>query len=312
MNNTTQGERLTIQRLSRQLPQYEEQEARSIVRLLLFDVFHLTLTDICCGALERLSAEEMQVLKEKMSELAAGIPVQYVTGVSTFRSRTFHVRSGVLIPRPETEQLCDIIDEWIRSQKAGKDSTRMNNAGKYNAETSILDIGTGSGCIAVSLSCENDSAFVTAWDISDEALNIAKENATLNNAKITFEHQDALTPPADVEKWDVVVSNPPYICHMESSDMEPHVLDYEPHTALFVPDNAPLLFYHAITGYARKALKPGGLLAFEINPLYAEMLREELTREDRQDTEGGPHTFCDVTIHQDIFGKSRFITAIRK
>ena len=242
---------MNITGLAKRLPQYEEQEARSIVRLLLFDVFGLTLTDICGGALDHLSDQEQGRLEHLMQQLEEGVPVQYVTGKAAFADRTFHVGSGVLIPRPETEELCRMAERHS----------------PQNAK--ILDIGTGSGCIAITLALNMPHTKVTAWDISREALSIAQENARLLGAKVDFQQQDALAPPSDEAKWDVIVSNPPYICLNEQKDMEPHVLDHEPHQALFVPDDNPLLFYEAITRYASRALNHNGFLAFEINPLHA-------------------------------------------
>ena len=242
---------MNITGLAKRLPQYDEQEARSIVRLLLFDVFGLTLTDICGGALDSLSIEEESRLEQLMRQLEEGAPVQYVTGKALFADRTFNVRPGVLIPRPETEELCRMVERNCPSQ------------------ATILDIGTGSGCIAITLALNIPQASVTAWDISREALSIAEENAHRHGATVNFQLQDALSPPEAEKKWDVIVSNPPYICINEQKDMEPHVLNHEPHQALFVPDDNPLLFYEAITRYAAHALSPQGFLAFEINPLYA-------------------------------------------
>ena len=237
--------------LSKRLPQYEEQEARSIVRLLLFDVFGMTLTDICGGALDHLSDQEQSQLERLMQQLEEGAPVQYVTGKAAFADRTFRVAPGVLIPRPETEELCRMVER------------------NSPQDARILDIGTGSGCIAITLALDMPQTSVTAWDISPEALNIAQENAHLLGAAVDFQLHDALSPPEADATWDVIVSNPPYICLNEQKDMEPHVLDHEPHQALFVPDDNPLLFYEAITRYASRALRKDGFLAFEINPLYA-------------------------------------------
>ena len=242
---------MLLSSLAKRLPQYEEQEARSIVRLLLFDVFGMTLTDICGGALDNLSDQEQSRLEQLMQQLEEGVPVQYVTGKAAFADRTFRVGPGVLIPRPETEELCRMVERHSPQ------------------EAKILDIGTGSGCIAITLALNMPQTQVTAWDISPEALSIAQENARLLGAKVDFQQQDALSPPEADAAWDVIVSNPPYICHNEQKDMEPHVLDHEPHQALFVPDDKPLLFYEAITRYASRALRGKGFLAFEINPLYA-------------------------------------------
>lgn len=241
-----------IRSLTSRLTQYDPHEARSIIRLLLQEVFSMSLTDICAGALNSLSDSDRKLLERLVSRLEHGEPVQYVIGHTTFCGLKFNVRKGCLIPRPETEELC----YWI-AEKCG------------NNRKDVLDIGTGSGCIAVSLKKLTVDTTVTAWDISNDALAIAKENANENHAEVNFILQDALAPPSDYEKWDIIVSNPPYICRRESCDMEANVLDYEPDSALFVPDEEPLLFYNSIIKYARCALKPNGTVFFEINPIYA-------------------------------------------
>ena len=293
----------SLNSLAKRLTQYEEQESRSIVRLLLFDVFNLTLTDICCGALDAFSQEQTERLERLMQRLEAGEPLQYVTGKSDFAGRSFHVEPGVLIPRPETEELCGIVVSAMVSQTLGQGDAKgqEGEAGQTNGEEplTILDIGTGSGCIAVTLALTLPHSNVTAWDVSPTALNIALGNAERLGASVDFRLQDALHSPADEGCWDVIVSNPPYICHKEKAAMEPHVLDHEPHLALFVPDEEPLLFYQAIAQYACKALRPQGLLAFEINPEYAEMTAEMLRGLN----------YDNITIHDDQFGKQRFITA---
>lgn len=233
-------------------PIYGDGEAKAIVRMVLEVRFGLTLTELYCGGVERLSDEDSRLLQALMERLRGGEPVQYVLGEADFCGRTFGVAPGVLIPRPETEELC----RWIEEERHG-------------FEGRILDVGTGSGCIAITLALDLKAANVTAWDISEEALHIAKTNAERLHAKVCFCQQDALNPPADEHQYGVIVSNPPYICDRERGDMAANVLDHEPHTALFVPDSDPLRFYRAIASYALRALRPGGSLYFEINPLYA-------------------------------------------
>lgn len=266
-----------IRSLTSHLTQYDPHEARSIILLLLQEVFHLTLTDICAGALNSLSDSDKKLLERLVSRLKHGEPVQYVIGHTTFCDLTFNVRKGCLIPRPETEELC----HWI--------------AREYNKKIDVLDIGTGSGCIAISLKKLLPNARITAWDISSEAIDIAKENASLNNATVLFTQQDALNPPNDSKKWDVIVSNPPYICRKEASHMESNVLDYEPDCALFIPDDKPLLFYQSIIRYAQNALKPGGSLFFEINPIYADDIMNLYSK----------HGFIDITLRKDFEGRTR-------
>ena len=266
-----------LQSLYSRLSQYDVSEARSIVRLLLMDTFGLTLTDICGGALNALTEAEQRLLEELMVRLEEGEPVQYVTGKAFFCNREFRVRPGCLIPRPETEELC----QWI--------ITEANNA------HDILDIGTGSGCIAITLKACLPDADITAWDISCEALEIAQENAEINRTDVRFAIQDTLSPPDDIDRWDIIVSNPPYICQKEADTMERNVLDYEPQQALFVPDKEALLFYNSIIRYAVKALKPDGILFFEINPIYAHEVKAAMEA----------HGFNDVCIRKDMNDKMR-------
>ena len=169
---------------------------------------------------------------------------------------------------------------------------------------SVLDVGTGSGCIAITLALEMPEAKVTAWDVSDEALEIAKKNADALKADVTFEKRDALdssllTLHSSLPLWDAIVSNPPYVCEKEAAEMERHVLEHEPHLALFVPDDDPLRFYRAIAEYGVTALKPNGLLYFELNPLYAHETEAMLKKLGYVETE----------IKQDQFGKQRFLKA---
>lgn len=162
---------------------------------------------------------------------------------------------------------------------------------------SILDIGTGSGCIAITVALALPQARVTAWDISTDALAIAAGNAHKLGASVRFEHQDALSAPDDEARWDVIVSNPPYICDRERADMSDNVLSYEPELALFVPDSDPLLFYRAIARYASKALKPGGRLLFETNTAYAHKVAQAMADEG----------FTAIEVRNDCFGKPRMV-----
>ena len=264
---------------------YDTDEAKAIVRFVLDVRFGLTLTDIVCGKTDHLSKTDQKVLEDLIQRLEKGEPVQYVLGVAEFCGRTFHVEPGVLIPRPETSELV----QWI-SQEDGPFAT------------SVLDVGTGSGCIAITLALEMPEAKVTAWDISKEALTIAQKNAKTLGANVTFEQQDILNPrnqdnSLSPNSWDIIVSNPPYICNQEKATMERHVLEHEPHLALFVPDDNPLRFYRAIANYAQKTLNTNGVLYFELNPLYAidtERMVQDLG-------------FVETEIKLDMFGKQRFL-----
>ena len=277
---------------------YEADESKAIVRLVLDLRFGLSWTDIVCGKVEELSADEQRELELMMQRLETGEPVQYVLGVAEFGPRQFHVEPGVLIPRPETYELC----QWILTLTPAKWKGR------------ILDIGTGSGCIACTLAAERPDAEVTAWDISDAALRIAAVNAKRAHVLVSFEKTDVLqlekasspqTGTADApqsgrdDRWDVVVSNPPYICEKEKKTMERNVVAHEPALALFVPDHDPLLFYRAIARYAVRSLRPEGPLFFEINPLYAEEMKQMLR-------ETG---FSHVETRKDMFDKQRFMCA---
>ena len=268
---------------------YETGEAKAIVRLVLEVRFGLTMTDILCGKIEKLTAEEQKDLNHIIQRLETGEPIQYVLGEAEFGGRTFHVEPGVLIPRPETYELC----QWIMEERRGKKEEGRN--------TSILDIGTGSGCIACTLAAELADAEVTAWDISDDALRIATENAKRTNVHVSFEKVDVLnTSLLNRERpatgLDIIVSNPPYICNKERATMERNVLEHEPELALFVPDDDPLLFYRTIARFAAKTLNPGGALYFEINPLYVSEMQQMLSEEGFSHTE----------IRNDQFGKQRF------
>ena len=294
-------------------PLYEAGEAKAIVRWV-FDVrFGLSWTDILCGKVTELSAHDQTELEKIMQRLEKGEPVQYIIGVTDFFGRQFHVAPGVLIPRPETEELC----RWIlASDKHGLTRTVRESLHQSDAEVrispsqsdaNILDIGTGSGCIAITLALELPDAKVTAWDISDDALRIAADNAKSLDANVTFEHRDILDTSLTshlslfTPQFDLIVSNPPYICEKEKSAMECNVLEHEPRLALFVPDDDPLLFYRAIAQYAVEALKPQGSLFFELNPLYADDLAQMLRM----------MSYHDISIRRDQFSKPRFLKATK-
>ena len=318
---------------------YDDSEAKAVARYLLEIRYGLTMTDILCGKVETLAEKELNAL---LNRLLQGEPVQYVTGVAEFSGRHFHVEPGVLIPRPETAELCQwIIDEegrtfgtvsanelaWLAESRQKSTELRRKEEGEMKEERggSILDIGTGSGCIACTLAADLPKSKVTAWDISDEALRIAQQNAQNIGVNIFFEKVDilsispssfllnsvdfcrgsanqasslALTVPKvrPSSQWSTIVSNPPYICNKEREGMEQNVLDHEPSLALFVPDEDPLLFYRAIIRFAKTALQDGGNLYFEINPLYAQQL-EQLMQEEG---------FSDIRFRYDSFGKQRF------
>lgn len=276
---------MTYRELWRTLePLYGNGEARAITDYVLDVCFGLSKADILCGAVEETTAEKTAELNKIFGRLTEGEPVQYVLGRAEFSGRWFNVRPGVLIPRPETEELC----AWITADS------------KASASPKVLDIGTGSGCIAITLQLDMPESKVTAWDISADALDVARENAQRLGANVNYVKQDALNAKPEGE-WDVIVSNPPYICEKEKKDMTVNVLEHEPHTALFVPDTDPLLFYRAITRLAVQTLNKGGRLYFEINPIYADdtchMMRAE--------------GMTAVELRSDMYGKQRMAKGVK-
>ena len=286
-------------------PLYDAGEAQAIVRTVLDVEYGMTLTDIICGKVNELSSDEERNLEEIITRLQNGEPVQYVLGEADFAGRTFHVEPGVLIPRPETAELCQWIEEEVSSLDA--DDPKQ-----------LLDICTGSGCIAITLGLTLPNSEVTGWDISEDALRIAQGNVEMLKARnVRIEYQDALMLPKAAEaaeiseaaeaesslskSWNIIVSNPPYICEKEKADMEKNVLEHEPSIALFVPDEEPLKFYRAIAEYASSALKSEGALYFEINPIYEKETREMLE-------ELG---FKDIKTKEDAYGKKRMMKAMK-
>lgn len=269
-------------------PLYEAGEAQALVRMVLEIKYGLTLADIICGKVNDLSADKRMELEKITERLQNSEPVQYILGEASFAGRTFHVEPGVLIPRPETAELC----QWVSQDE--------EDMGKK--ATSLIDICTGSGCIAITLALDLPLATVKAIDISPDALRIARDNARRLGSHVDFCHGDALDLPGEEKKWDVIVSNPPYICEQERRGMSRNVLEHEPGIALFVPDNEPLRFYLPIARYAQTALKPNGSLYFEINPLYADLMQQML------------HSlgFNNIETRNDMNGKKRMMKAKKR
>lgn len=287
-------------------PLYGPQEAKAMTRMLLEDLFSLSFADILCGATEHLSDADTMRLQQSVARLLNAEPLQYVTGTAFFCGHPFHVAPGVLIPRPETE--------WIVDTAVGIATASAPR---------ILDIGTGSGCIAtsISLALADRHCHTEAWDISEDALRIAADNAERLGAEVKFRRRDALRLEEDfsaeerleaeqggaealsdtnaAEPWDIIVSNPPYICNREAADMHANVLRHEPHLALFVPDTDPLLFYRAIARYAMRNLRKGGWLLFECNTLYAHDTAQMVL----------DMGFATSVVEDDCFGKPRFVKA---
>lgn len=293
----------TYQQLWQSLtPLYDADEARAIVRTVLEVKYGMTLTDIICGKITELSADESIKLEEIMARLQKAEPVQYVLGEADFGGRKFRVEPGVLIPRPETAELC----KWIVDTQKEKESATGKPAVPH---PNILDICTGSGCIAITLSLDIPQSTVTGIDISEKAIATATENAKKLNSNTKIKHADVfdllkMTKEGTKNKpsLDIIVSNPPYICEKEKADMAKNVLNYEPGLALFVPDEDPLRFYRAIAEIAALELVNGGRLYFEINPIYEKETREML--------EG--FGFENIETKQDFYGKKRMMRAMKK
>lgn len=263
---------------------FSVQEAANISRIVCCEMLGQSTVDYYLGKDITLSLKEKQELDGILSRLCNFEPIQYIQGTARFLGRTFRVAPGVLIPRPETEELVETMLKEI------------------SPLSRILDVGTGSGCIAISLSKELPDAKVSAWDISEEALTIASANNEALQASVRFCQRDVLTCLPDVgERYDVIVSNPPYVIESEKQDMERNVLDWEPFQALFVSDNDPLLFYRRIAELGKVMLVPEGRLYFEINRAFGEavvaMLREQ--------------GYANPRILKDISGNDRIVIVER-
>ncbi|ROT06532.1 peptide chain release factor N(5)-glutamine methyltransferase [Lepagella muris] len=263
-------------------PLYGNGETEAIIRIMFHYLKGWNTVDIIMHEDASLSPFIKSEIDAILKRLVKHEPIQYITGEARFHGMEMKVTPDVLIPRPETDELVDII---------------VSDAGETE-DLRVLDIGTGSGCIAIALARSLRFPTVTAVDISDAALAVARENASNLKANVSFIKEDILTvSPEGI--FDIIVSNPPYIDESEKSGMEPNVLDYEPKIALFVPDDNPLLFYKRIAEIAVRKLSPAGKLYFEINPRHADELSRYLT----------DCGFDDVQVIRDSFGKLRFIKA---
>ena len=279
---------------------FPQREAEQLMRILLEDLFGIDWNQQLMNPDLRIDEHQHYQLGEAVKRLLSGEPVQYVTGMARFNDLLLKVSPAVLIPRPETEELvqkictsslpCHSCEGMCGSKESMEGVTK-----KFR----IWDIGTGSGCIAIALAKHFPNVEVIAFDVSEEALQIAKENAESNGAKVTFVQDDIMNPTSDYFKQsvDLVVSNPPYVCDSERTAMESNVLDWEPEMALFVPDDDPLRFYRQILALAKKQLNPDGQVWFEIN----ERMGEEMLS---LCSEIG---FSDSEIMLDFAEKPRFI-----
>ncbi|MGM9832692.1 MAG: peptide chain release factor N(5)-glutamine methyltransferase [Candidatus Limisoma sp.] len=264
--------------------QYPPGEVEGFIKIIFRELLGYETVDILLHKDTELPDFIVTKTAKVVDQLRENRPIQYIFGKAWFHGHEFSVDSSTLIPRPETEELVDlIIDENRRS------------------DLRVLDIGTGSGCIAVSLALGLRFPTVDAIDISDRALTVARGNASRLRARVDFRRDDILTAKPDECRYDIIVSNPPYIADSELRSMAANVVDYEPHSALFVPDSDPLRFYRAITAYACRALTDGGRLYFEINSRFPDEMRALLSG----------HGFVDIDIRRDMQGLYRFASATK-
>ena len=264
---------------------YAETEASALARWILEEEFGFSTLELYADKDTDFPMEKRNRLNDILVRLARFEPIQYIIGKTEFCGLTLKVSSDVLIPRPETAELVD----WIVSDCP-------------QSGLRVLDIGTGSGCIAITLAGRMVEAEVSAWDISEKALAVARENALHNNVRIAFSCMDVFNEPTGTSVFDIIVSNPPYITESERAEMERNVLDYEPETALFVPDTDPLRFYRRIAHIGNQMLKPGGKLFFEINRAYGSETAAMLKY-------GG---YSQVEVRSDSYGNARMIKAIKR
>ncbi|MXN89977.1 peptide chain release factor N(5)-glutamine methyltransferase [Flavobacterium sp. Sd200] len=271
-----------IQKLA---PLYDVMEAESFFSIALQELKGWKRVDVALNPQAELHQDEIEKWNDVLQQLESQKPIQYIFGHAHFYGLDFEVNSSTLIPRPETEELV----EWIIHEN------------KNRANITILDIGTGSGCIAISLAKNLPNAQVFAIDVSNEALTLAKKNAMTNNVNLTFVQQDILKAEALPQQFDVVVSNPPYVRNLEKAEIRHNVLVYEPHLALFVDDNDALIFYRKIASLAKDSLPVGGKLYFEIN--------QYLGKETVQMLEAAGYS--NVILRQDMYGNDRMIACNR-
>lgn len=274
---------------SRLVPVYGRGEAEAMIRLIFEELKGWRPVDIVLNEDKPLSDFMRGKIDAILDRLSRHEPLQYILGHTRFYGLRIAVNPSVLIPRPETEELVEMVIHDAADRE----------------DLHVLDACTGSGCIALALARNLRFPLITAIDLSAEALKTAEENARDLRVKISFARADALKLTAESlpgAPWDIIVSNPPYIGEMERLQMDANVLDYEPHSALFVPDREPLLFYKALAAYGAETLKPEGRIYFEINPLHADALVRYMA-------EAG---YSQVELHRDMSGKERFLTATLK
>ncbi len=267
---------------------YGMPEANQLILMLTEHYFGIDRIKLAVDPDFRLSESELLTIHFAVKELKQHKPVQYITGFTEFYNRRFDVSNAVLIPRPETEQLLQNAIDFAKTQTTIK---------------SILDVGTGSGCIAVSLALEMPEVVISSCDISVDALSMAAENAKQLGAKVNFFTHDILNDAhnATLPVWDMIVSNPPYVTESDKLRMRQNVIGWEPHLALFVTNNDPLIFYKALLRFGTDHLSSGGCIWVEINELFGPQLVELFQR----------NHYANVNLHHDFHGKPRFISAIK-
>ena len=267
---------------------YSNREIDTFFKILIDFYFDWKSTFIGLNPNYVLDSNQLQKLKFALAELELGKPIQYVTNQAFFLNNEFYVNDSVLIPRPETEELV----KWV-----------LDDINEYKITSPhLMDIGTGSGCIAISLAKANREIKLTAIDLSKEALIVAKKNASKHKVKIDFVQEDIQSLSHLNRTFDIIVSNPPYIHPDEKKDILPNVLNHEPHMAIFTPNNDPIYFYRLIINFASKVLKSLGGLYLEINPKFLELLKSNFSSRN----------FSEVEVRNDIFGKPRMLKVIKK
>ena len=264
---------------------YPDSEALSLAKMLLVEVFGFSTLELYGGKDKEISGKRRDVLDEMIGRLQKNEPIQYIIGTEDFCGLVFEVNPQVLIPRPETQELVNWIVEDCRQRKSCR----------------ILDIGTGSGCISISLAKLVLGAEVESWDISEGALQVASRNGERNGVEVLFRRKDVLTARPEGVRYDIIVSNPPYITEREKADMDANVLEWEPSAALFVPDEEPLLFYRKIAELGCEMLVEGGSLYFEINRAYGKETMQMLEALGYRNLE----------LKKDSWGNDRMIKAGR-
>ncbi len=261
---------------------YPEHEIRQLSKLMLEHILNVDTTHLLMRNAEELSVKQLNNLKTITTSLKQYVPIQYIIGKTEFYGLDFKVNPSVLIPRPETEELVD----WIIKDQP-------------NSIKKLLDIGTGSGCIALSLKDQLPHINISAWDISAEAIKTAKTNAQILNLEVQFKQVDVLNYQVQNEKYDCIVSNPPYVRECEKKMMENNVLKHEPEIALFVSDNDPLIFYRTIAQLGKQIINTNGFLYFEINEFLEQEMTEMLIKLG----------YIDVECQKDINGRARMMKA---